>query len=860
MLNIRDEFEKWLTALGHKKYAPASVLACLEKASEYMVSRNIVIGGVWTIVEARKFNDVRNRMMRDKIYKLSDKRNFKLFEKIAALYYNFLNANELKLKPLVAAQTPASGSENPQAVESEPHVQDIKNEMTIAEAIIEVLKSKSPLSSIEVYKEIVARRLYTFGAAAPASVVLNTLMNHSENNTSYDRTSKRKYFKIIYLVNGSKAFALNKSEEQAVVQESDEMLTAEIPVSTVSQFDWFDAIVQAFGGWILTQGKSTATSKQYTSNIKVLVSRYQDEFESAIQEVDVKNKIMRFIELLIINPQFAEIEAAPAQHNRFTAALQALSEFFGSPIKIRIKSKPDILTASKTKTRVFDTPEAVIYDWENNEELYGSKPFSVQFFNTDKRVEVKNWTQLFITICEYIVERQPSIDFLLCNDSYSGTRMLCATDETELAAPKKLTNGQFVETNHSSNRLMKIAKLFLEYAGEDLSKVVIIYYPVSESTESTSDRQVIGNIDDLEKKVVEFVKTYRFKGASLDEVVEGLKDKRARVQRAIRAAHNIIEFGLDRYVYDDEFVDLDEAREAMKSILQRYFARFDGVATSKILYDAVKIKLEVFLNDNDLDDEQKIYWLAWHFFSKTGEENYQFYANCFIWEIEPNYTKSIGGLLVNLANNNGGFLKKAEAIDYLNQLKLSTQIQQAMGFSGSKRDFLLYNEDEYLYFPSTEISAEGLGKIQQALTRYFDDNPDETFIVIRDIDDSWLALLPPLPLGKPWTLLLLQDVICQNDLGFETIKCLKGQDADTLQAAIVRKKDRMSFADVVWDFLNKKYNLPREFSADELRFLIRDAGMIAGNELIYAMHKALDERRFVWQNNDTQVKVLALAR
>ncbi len=148
--------------------------------------------------------------------------------------------------------------------------------------------------------------------------------------------------------------------------------------------------------------------------------------------------------------------------------------------------------------------------------------------------------------------------------------------------------------------------------------------------------------------------------------------------------------------------------------------------------------------------------------------------------------------------------------------------------------------------------------VQKALDKLFDDMGDH--IVLRDIQPLWFTLLPPLPGGNPWTLLLVQSVLFHYSKklgGVHTIAALNMQTGDTLQAMLVRGDSEIqTFPDAVVAYLIDDGIEQREFGAEELRQLLVQRGMIAGNEVVWNMHKALgNDSRFLWSSDNQQVIV-----
>lgn len=376
----------------------------------------------------------------------------------------------------------------------------------------------------------------------------------------------------------------------------------------------------------------------------------------------------------------------------------------------------------------------------------------------------------------------------------------------------------------------------------------------------TSIEMSADSADEQSIRCADFIKSKSLDGASADEIAHFLQESRSKTIKMLDQMPAIIECPRGTYVHCDNFVDLEEARETLLKILRGHFSRFYGFSNSKILYEAARVQLDIFINDNDLDDEMKVYYLAMYFFSKTGNEKFVFYNNWQIWESEPEEPKSTQGVLMRLAKRNSGFLSKTEAERLLGQLRLTINLTQTLGLYQTPRDFWQLSETECLYAPYTGLNEDKISAIGFSLGRLFSDNPEEHFIILRDIGDEWLSMLPALPMGKPWTPLLLQETIgLHPEMGFRTIKAEISQSLNTIHAAIIPKESHIvTFPDVVWEYLHKKYQLPNEFAAEELRLILREAGMLEGNELIYNMHKALNDYRFAWKNNNAHVRVLAI--
>jgi hypothetical protein len=331
----------------------------------------------------------------------------------------------------------------------------------------------------------------------------------------------------------------------------------------------------------------------------------------------------------------------------------------------------------------------------------------------------------------------------------------------------------------------------------------------------------------------------------------------ASIMRSIEANDQIVEIRPGCYIHRSSIVDIDEAAEELLSILQKQFVLFDGYSNNRLLFDAARISLSLFMNDNAFEDDVTIYNLAKYLFSKEkfGGYRFIFYGNTYIWEKEPDYPQSMKGVLIHQAQLAGGKITRAECETFLDKVKMGRgNFNQAVLNSGDST-FYQYAIGEYLLSDSLKIDDEWLAQIKKQLDELFENND---FVIPRDISEIWYEKLPALPMNLRWTPLLLQEVLYFNTaIGYKTISAPLVQNKDTIAAAIVPVDSSfMTFADVVSAYLCHAIELPQRMETEDLRMLIRKAGMIDGNELIYNMHKALNDYRYAWSNENKTVFIL----
>ena len=378
--------------------------------------------------------------------------------------------------------------------------------------------------------------------------------------------------------------------------------------------------------------------------------------------------------------------------------------------------------------------------------------------------------------------------------------------------------------------------------------------------ERTSKRK-----EQLGATIASFVKDCGIKGCTAIDVAKAVKmADYTECFTLLEQDPRIIALPGGRFVHGDAVIGLAEARHIMQEILTRQFRQFNGYSSEALLYEACSIDadFEFFMNDNGFEGSATVYTLAQHFFNKeqSAEHRYIFprTSSHSIWQDNFPEPQTIAGLLLRYARQHDGILYREETEQYLQSAKIKyNSLNTALKISNDS-DYYQYDTGVYLLKETINMLKADIVVMRNALDLLLQ---EENFVILRDIADSWFALLPSLPQNMPWTPLLLQEVIASNSdqLPFRTIPALPcgSQDLDTIHVAIVPNDSFLTnFADVVHLYLAKKETLPMRFSAETLRIKLREAGMIAGNELYFAMPKALNDHRFAWDPDGKNVMVL----
>jgi|GEM_PF-3371791 len=362
-------------------------------------------------------------------------------------------------------------------------------------------------------------------------------------------------------------------------------------------------------------------------------------------------------------------------------------------------------------------------------------------------------------------------------------------------------------------------------------------------------------------KIELFVKDMEINGAKLNDIVEYIAPKSFSInsiRNYLDSAPWAVAMPDKTYIHRDCIIDIDEATETMFKILKMQFSMFNGYTTDLVFYDAVSIELAMFLNDNDFADPEKVYYLARHIFvvEKYARNTFFFYSNKHIWEIEPDTSKSVFGILMAFIKSCGGKATRDECINYLDKLKITSVNINGVLRIDNNSDLLQYRSGEFLLSEVLSIDDTWLGRIKNCLDLILDDQP---YIILRGLNTKWFSRLPTLPVGLTWEPLLLQEVIQKYIPEFRAVQALDGQSLDTIKAGFVPQDSGINtFADLVHAYLvlENVFSLPNKLAAEELREMLRQFGMIEGNELIFNMHKALNDRRFAWASDNNSVKIL----
>lgn len=365
---------------------------------------------------------------------------------------------------------------------------------------------------------------------------------------------------------------------------------------------------------------------------------------------------------------------------------------------------------------------------------------------------------------------------------------------------------------------------------------------------------------------IERVESYVLKadlnGCTVDETAMALELPVLTVKKAVASSIDIVSIS-DRLIHKEAFVDWEIGADCLQAVLEKLMEKNNGYVSAAQLYDYAKLDMAMFMNDNDMGDQRKIFDMAEHLFSKEKyhDVHYSFQGKAHITSSQETVTSKLD-IIMKYARDQGGFFSENDLEEYLHLLGINnTHARQYMKLT-SAPDFLFYESGYIITSESIGITPEWLNNARKAVCTLFNDVGDH--IVIRGIQPMWYNLLPDLPGGRAWTPLLLQSILrfYYNEIGAKTICALNSQSIDTLHAMLVTLDGEIqTFSDAVLSLFVEKQitlldNSTQKYSSEELRQILVEYGLIAGRELIYTMPDALpNDGRFIWDLDRKSVTI-----
>lgn len=345
-------------------------------------------------------------------------------------------------------------------------------------------------------------------------------------------------------------------------------------------------------------------------------------------------------------------------------------------------------------------------------------------------------------------------------------------------------------------------------------------------------------------------------GLDFDELRDILRETMTETKRLVALAKHIVEIK-GRLYHEDALIDWTEGADQLESIMDKLMQKNNGYISAAQLYEYAHADMNMFLNDNDINDVRSVYDIAQHLFEKNAYhgKRYAFTGKSHIAtssDVSTNFD-----VCCKYAEDQGGFFALSDLKEYLTSVGIKTGNLRAQLKLYDKPCFLYYEAGVLVLAKILQIDEKWLDMVRAALDKLFSDVGDH--IILREIRPFWFEQLPALPNGRPWTPLMLQSVLrfYSEELGARTIIAMEYQSLETLHTMLVRSDSPIrNFGDVVISYIVENEIDQRSFEAEELRKILVESGIIQGNELIWNMAKALgNDERFAWNIDGSHVTI-----
>lgn len=522
-------------------------------------------------------------------------------------------------------------------------------------------------------------------------------------------------------------------------------------------------------------------------------------------------------------------------HNLFDAILEEATIMLNT--ECEINAQPQAISISNQTTSHKPIKRV---PWDKYESALLFNAYENIVSGKDFKVEA---LKLSNTLRQYAVNRGMKID-----DTYRNVNGM----NTHLAQVQYLFTEGRKGLPSSSKSTREMYKLY-QSNYEDYLSLLKEAIRLSKTPTIVSGNILDKTLSEHIARVESYVLKSDLNGSTIEETATALELPVLTVKKAVSSTINIIII-CDRLIHKMAFVDWENGAYCLQAVLEKLMIKNNGYVSAAQLYDYAKLDMAMFMNDNNMGDQRKIFDMAEHLFSKENynDVHYSFQSKAHITRFKESVSSKLD-IIMKYARDEGGFFSEENLEEYLYKLGINnTHARQYMKLYSSP-DFLFYEPGYIITAESIVITPEWLDKVKKAVDVLFSDVGDH--IVIRDIQPIWYDLLPDLPGGRSWTPLLLQSILrfYYNEVGAKTIYALDTQSIETLHAMLVTLDSEIqTFSDAVLSVLVENQitlfdNSALQYSSEKLRQLLVDYGLIAGRELIYTMPEALpNDGHFIW--------------
>lgn len=100
--SMRDSFTAWLYVSNAKRYHPQAAISCLDRISEYVVSKKISCN-IWEISKPSVFQPVYRKVLESKLLRIIERNTYKTFTVVGRLYMKFLKEMPWEISAVIPA-------------------------------------------------------------------------------------------------------------------------------------------------------------------------------------------------------------------------------------------------------------------------------------------------------------------------------------------------------------------------------------------------------------------------------------------------------------------------------------------------------------------------------------------------------------------------------------------------------------------------------------------------------------------------------------------------------------------------------------------------------------------------------------
>ena len=166
--STKNAFFGWLSAGNAKKYSPSTITVCLDRISEYALSKKISFSDLWSVTKPSVFKPIYNKLLEAKLLRIADRNTYNVFIVAGQLYLKFL-----KEKPFATKASLVDTVEPVQIVEEQP------TDVISPESLITWLTTQ-PNSNGTLYLENVVRQYVRYLCSAPIRLDLPLSMEERD--------------------------------------------------------------------------------------------------------------------------------------------------------------------------------------------------------------------------------------------------------------------------------------------------------------------------------------------------------------------------------------------------------------------------------------------------------------------------------------------------------------------------------------------------------------------------------------------------------------------------------------------------------------------------------------------------------